>query len=75
MKTLEQQVAHERTLIHKHTTKLNELLKSCTHETHVVHTNYVPGGYLDTAYTEQWNTCILCKKIFDTKIIQRGSFA
>lgn len=75
MKTLEQQVVHERTLINKHVIKLNNLLASCTHEYQVILTKYIPGGYLDTAYTEQWTECTLCKKIFNTKIIQRGGFA
>lgn len=75
MKTLKQQVAHERILIDKHVTKLRALLKSCTHEETELKSHYEPGGYLDTAYTEQWNECALCGQQSAKQVTHRGGFA
>ena len=75
MKTLVQQVAHERALINKHVTKLQELLATCTHENQELKSQYFSGGYLDTSYIERWSECTLCKLQFGHKESQRGGYA
>lgn len=53
-------VARKQLLVNKQIAILNELLKECQHEEIEPKEDYVPGTYLDTAYSEYWNQCSLC---------------
>ena len=53
-------VIAKRKLIKKHNDAIKELLETCTHDEVTQEQYYFGGSYLDQAYTEYWNTCVLC---------------